>query len=155
MRRPLLTFFIASMFAGLMPLAGAQQSKADTVIRYRQGLMNVMGWNIDQLGAMVRHTGALDAKEFAMRAERLAALGPQIAEGFPKGTGSADKVAVNDAAPAIWSDAAGFQAKIDEYITETKKLLDAAKTNDDAQMRAQFRKVSDSCRGCHDMFKAD
>jgi cytochrome c556 len=155
MRRPLLTFLIASMFAALVPPAGAQQAKPDTVIRYRQGLMNVMGWNIDQLGAMVRHTGALDAREFAVRAERLAALGPQIAEGFPKGTGSADKVAVNDAAPAIWTDAAGFQTKIDEYIAGTKKLLDAAKTNDEAQMRAQFRKVSDSCRGCHDTFKAD
>jgi cytochrome c556 len=155
MRSPLLTLFIASVLAGLIPAVSAQQSKADTVIRYRQGLMNVMGWNIDQLGAMVRHTGALDAKEFALRAERLAALGPQIAEGFPKGTGSADKAAMNDAAPAIWSDATGFQAKIDEYMGETKKLLDAAKANDDAQMRAQYRKVSDSCRGCHDTFKAD
>ena len=93
--------------------------------------MAVMGWNSDQLGAMVRHTGPLDAKEFLLRAERLAAYGPQMAEGFPKGSGGSDKVAVNDAAPEIWTDAAGFQAKIDSYTAESKKLVDAAKSGDE------------------------
>ena len=145
----------AAIAAALASVAAAQQAKPDTAIRYRQGVMNAMAWNFDQLAAMVRHTGALDAKEFSLRAERLAAFGPQILEGFPKGSGSADKVAVNDAAPAIWSDAAGFQAKLDEYSTESRKLVEAAKSGDDTQMRTQFRKVSDSCRGCHDTFKAD
>ena len=65
------------LILGLTCLAGVAgaQTKPDTAIRYRQGVMNVMGWNFDQLGAVVRHTGALDAKEFALRAERLAALG--------------------------------------------------------------------------------
>jgi len=131
------------------------QSKADTAIRYRQGVMAVADWNFSRLGAVVHQTGALDAKEFALRAERLAALGPQIAEGFPAGSGSADKVAVNDAAPEIWSDAAGFKARIDEYIAESKKLVDVAKSGDEAQMKAQFRKVTDSCKGCHDKYKSD
>ena len=155
MRHPLSTLVIAAACAaGVVPIAAAQ-SKADTAIRYRQGLMNVIGWNFDQLGAVVRHTGTLDTKEFALRAERLAALGPQIAEGFPAGSGSADKVAVNDAAPEIWSDAAGFQAKLDAYIAESKKLAESAKSGDEAQMKAQFRKVSDSCKACHDKYKAD
>ena len=145
---------VAATAACLVSVAFAQ-TKADITIRYRQGLMNVMDWNLEQLGAVARHTGALDPKEFALRAERLATFGAQIAEGFPKGTGSVDKVAVNDAAAEIWSDAAGFQAKIDAYIAESKKLVDASKSGDEAQMKAQFRKVSDSCKSCHDTYKAD
>lgn len=154
MRHPSPKFIAAALAACLVPAAFAQ-SKADTAVRYRQGVMAVMDWNLNELGAVVRHTGALDSKEFALRAERLAALGPQIAEGFPKGSGSADKVAVNDAAPEIWSDAAGFQAKVDAYIAESRKLVETAKSADEAQMKAQFRKVSDSCKSCHDTYKAD
>src|SRR3982751_3180123 len=116
MRHTFPTLAVAAFIACAAASAAQAQSKPDSAIRYRQGLMHVMGWNFDQLGAVVHHTGALDTKEFALRAARLAELGPQIAEGFPPGSGSADKVAVNDAAAEIWTDAAGFQAKIDDYL---------------------------------------
>src|SRR6476661_8306633 len=124
MRRPLPTLAIAALIACAASCVANAQSKPDSAIRYRQGLMHVMGWNFDLLGAVVYHTGELDTKEFALRATRLAESGPQIAEGFPQGSGSADKVAVNDAAAEIWSDAAGFQAKIDDYLAASKKLVE-------------------------------
>jgi cytochrome c556 len=145
--------FATAAISSLATIAIAQQ-RPDAAIHYRQGLMAVMGWNFDQLGAAVRHTGTLDAKEVALRAERLAAFGPQMLEGFPK-PGAADKGAVTDAAPAIWSDAAGFQTQVDAYIAESKKFVDAAKSGDDAQIKAQFRKLSEACKACHDKYKAD
>ena len=149
-------YWILATGLACLASAASAQTKPDDAIRFRQGLMAVMTWNSDQLGAMVRHTGTpLDAKEFVLRAERLGAYGTQMAEGFPKGSGSADKVAVNDAAPEIWSDAAGFQARIDAYISESKKLVEAGKSGDEAQMKAQYRKVVDACKGCHDAYKAD
>jgi cytochrome c556 len=155
MRQPLPTLAIAVFVAFGASSAADAQSKADNAIRYRQGLMHVMGWNFDLLGGVVHHTGALDTKEFALRATRLAELGPQIAEGFPPGSGSADKVAVNDAAAEIWTDAPGFQAKIDDYLAASKKLVETAKSGDEAQMKTQFREVTGSCKGCHDKYKAD
>jgi len=147
-------WILATVVCACLTTVSLAQTRPDAAVRYRQGLMAVMGWNFDLLGAAVRRSGALDAKEFTLHAERLAAFGPQMLEGFPKPT-DAGKGAVTDAGPEIWSDAAGFQAKIDEYIAESKKLVEAAKSGDDAQMRAQYRKVSDSCRTCHDKFKAD
>ena len=61
MRHPLPKLVAAALAACLVSMAFAQ-TKADTTIRYRQGLMNVMGWNFEQLGAVVRHTGTLDTK---------------------------------------------------------------------------------------------
>jgi cytochrome c556 len=153
MRRPHWIFAIAAI-GSLATAAAIAQQRPDAAIHYRQGLMAVMGWNFDLLGAAVRHTGALDTKEIVLRAERLAQLGPQMAEGFPKPT-PAQKGAVTDAAPEIWSDAAGFQAQVDAYVAESKKLVDVAKSADDAQIKAQFRKVSDACKACHDKYKSD
>jgi len=144
---------LATIVAACIASIAAAQSRPDAAVHYRQGLMAVIGWNFDLLGATVRHTGPLDAKEFALRAERLAAYGPQMLEGFPKP--AADSKAVTDAGPAIWSDAAGFQAQIDAYIAESRKLVESAKSGDEAQMKAQFRKLSDTCKACHDKYKSD
>ena len=151
MSRPhrILATVILSCIAG----GAAAQSRPDAAIRYRQGVMAVMGWNFELLGTMVRR-GPFDAKQFAQRAERLAALGAQIAEGFPKPADDG-KGAVTDAAREIWTDATGFQARIDAYIAESSKLVDAARSGDEAQMKAQFRKLSDTCKGCHDTYKGD
>ena len=152
MRRSLWTIAIPLAVVALAASA-AGPARTDPV-RFRQGLMAAMGWNADALGDTVRRTGALDVKEFTLRAERLAAFGPQIAEGFPKPDGG-DKGPVSDAAPEIWSDAAGFKAKIDAYLTASQKLVDVAKSGDEAQMKNQYRNVMSSCRGCHDTYKGD
>jgi cytochrome c556 len=146
------TVITCAALASVAALA-AGPTRTDPV-QFRQGVMAVMGWNADALGDVVRRTGALDAKEFAQRAERLEALGPQIAEGFPK-PGPADKGTVTDASAEIWSDAAGFQAKIDAYLTASKKLVEVAKSGDEAQMKTQYRNVMSACRGCHDKYKGD
>ena len=151
MRR--LPWITAIPFAAAALAASAGPARTDPV-QFRQGLMAVMGWNADALGDVVRRAGALDAKEFALRAERLAAAGPQIAEGFPKPDAGA-KGPVSDASPEIWSDAAGFKAKIDAYLAASQKLVDAAKSGDETQMKNQYRNVMSSCRGCHDAYKGD
>lgn len=148
------TWTIAIPFAvAALTAAAAGPTRTDPV-RFRQGLMAAMGWNADALGDTVRRSGALDTKEVALRAERLAAFGPQIAEGFPKPE-AGDKGPVTDAAPEIWSDAAGFKSKIDGYLAASQKLVEAAKSGDEAQMKTQYRNVMSSCRACHDTYKAD
>jgi len=151
--RRLSRILAVSLAAAAFSAAAAGPTRTDPV-RFRQGLMAAMGWNADALGDAVRRAGALDAKEITLRAERLAAFGAQIAEGFPK-PAAGDKGPVTDAAPEIWSDAAGFQAKIDAYLAASQKLVDVAKSGDEAQMKSQYRNVMSSCRSCHDTYKAD
>ena len=137
----------------LLAFASADaQQKPDAAIRYRQGLMAAMDWNFQPLAAMTRGRTPFDAKEFALRTERLAAYGPQLLEGFPKGS---DKGGVTDAGAAIWKDFAGFTAKVNAYIAESNKLAESAKTGDEVQMKTQLRKVDDACKSCHDAYKAD
>ncbi|HZP66518.1 MAG TPA: cytochrome c [Rudaea sp.] len=143
---------LALCLAAVGAAAASAQTKPDAAIRYRQGLMAAMGWNVDQLGANLRSAGGPDLKDAATRAERLAAFAPQIAEGFPKGS---DKGAVTDAGPEIWSDAAGFQAALDDYAAASKKFADVVKSGDAAAIKDTYRKVVASCKACHDKYKAD
>jgi len=132
--------------------AAHTHQKAEEVIHYRQSVMGLMGWNFAPLGAMVKDKAPWDAKEFALRAGRLEALAPQIAEGFTKGS---DTGAETDAKAEIWTDFEDFQAKLEDYIAEAKALDEAAKTGDEAKMREQFKKTAAACKACHDKYKAD
>ena len=142
---------VVAFAAGVCTNAAAQH-KPEAVIRYRQSAMDLIGWNFSPLSAMVKGKRDWDAKEFALRADRLAALAPQIQEGFTKGS---DKGAETDAKPEIWKNPEDFQAKVNDLVNESKALSDIAKNGDEAKTKEQFKKLAGACGSCHDKYKAD
>ena len=130
----------------------AAAHKPEDVIHYRQSAMTLVGWNFGPLSAMVKGKVVWDAREFALHADRLAQLAPQVPEGFAKGS---DKGAETDAKPAIWANPDDFQSKANDFISEARALSDVAKDGDEAKMKEQFRKLAGACKACHDKYKAD
>ena len=128
------------------------QHKPEAVIHYRQSAMTLIGWNFGQLSAMVKGKLAWDAKEFALRSERIAQLAPQIPEGFAKGS---DKGAETDAKAEIWANPEDFQNKITDLVNASKALADVAKSSDEAKDKEEFKKLAGACKSCHDKYKAD
>jgi len=135
--------FAAAVFA---------QKKPENVIHYRQSVMDMIGWNFGPLGAMVKGKTAFDAKEFAVRAQRLEFLGPQMLEGFEDGS---DKGAETDAKAEIWTDFDDFEAKVNDYVAESRTLNEIAKTGDEVKMKEQFKKTAGACKACHDKYRAE
>jgi cytochrome c556 len=131
---------------------GPDKIRPEKVIRYRQSAMDMVGWNFSPLGAMVKGKTPFDAKEFSRRADRLEFLGPQLLEGFSKGS---DTGAETDAKPEIWTDFDNFQALLNDYVNESKKLADVARNGSEADMKEQFRKTAESCKACHDKYRAE
>jgi cytochrome c556 len=132
--------------------AGTDKVKPEKVIRYRQSAMAMIGWNFSPLGAMVKGKTPFDAKEFSRRADRLDFLGPQLLEGFPKGS---DSGAETDAKAEIWTDFEDFRAMLDAYVNESRKLAEVARNGSEADMKEQFRKTAESCKTCHDKYRAE
>lgn len=128
------------------------QAKPEDVIRYRKAQYTVLLWNWMPLNAMVRDRIPFDAAEFARRAARVAAVAPQLLEGFAEGSGEG---APTDAKPEIWKDFADFSAKMKDFERESASLAEVAKGGDEAAMRAQFAKVGGACKACHDVYKAE
>lgn len=143
--------FIAIAAASLA-LPAAAQHKPEQVIHYRQSAMTMIGWNFGTLAAMVKGKTAWDAQEFALRADRIAGLAPQVLEGFAKGS---DKGATTDAKPGIWTHFDDFKFKYDDLLTQSKALSETAHGGDAAAMKEQFKKTAEACKACHEKYKAE
>lgn len=133
-------------------LPATAQHKPEQVIHYRQSAMTMIGWNFGTLAAMVKGKTAWDAQEFALRADRISSLAPQVLEGFVKGS---DKGATTDAKPGIWTNFDDFKSKYDDLLTQSKALSEAAHGGDAAAMKEQFKKTAEACKACHEKYKAD
>lgn len=126
--------------------------KPETAIHYRQAAYTLIGWNFGPMVQMVRGKSPWDAAAFARHAERVAFIAPQLLEGFPEGSGSG---AETEARPEIWTDAAGFKSKMDDFVRESKQLAEVARTGDEAKTKEQFKATAGTCKACHDRYRAD
>lgn len=130
--------------------AAAAAVKPETAIHYRQSVYTMMGWNFAPLAQMVKGKEPWDATAFALHADRIAFLTPQLLEGFPQGS---DQGAETEAKPEIWKNMDDFKSKMNDLVRESKALSDVAKTGDEAKMREQFKKTAGACKSCHDKYR--
>ena len=145
------TIALSCLLAGAVP-AAAYAADADKSIKYRRGVFQVIVWDFGPMGAMVKGKIPFDKAAFARHAERVAAMGPRIVEGFGKGTEKGD--VASRAKPEIWSDRDGFEAAAQRLIDESKKLASVAAGGDESAMKKQFAATGKSCKGCHDDYRA-
>lgn len=141
-----------AILACAIALPAVAQHKPEQVIHYRQAAMMMIGWNFGALAAMVKGKTTWDAQEFALRADRIAGLAPQVLEGFAKGSA---KGATTDAKPGIWTHFDDFKVKYDDLVSQSKALSDAAHGGDESAMKEQFKKTAEACKACHEKYKAD
>jgi cytochrome c556 len=83
--------------------------------------------------------------ELATRAERIAELNKQFATMFPPGSDKGDTLA----APAIWTDRAGFEAANKASVDAALKMAALAKAGDRAALADQYRAMGGTCGACH------
>lgn len=147
-----LALILLPLCASLLSTSTFAQTKPEDAIKYRRSVYTVLLWNWMPMNAMVRGRIAFDAQEFARRAERVAALAPQLLEGFPEGS---DTGATTEAKPEIWANFEDFSAKMKDLETESAALAVIAKGGDEAAIKEQFAKTGGACKACHDKYKAD
>ena len=83
--------------------------------------------------------------------DRVAALAPQLLEGFPAGSGTG---ATTGAKPEIWTSMDDFKAKMDEFVKQSQALADVAKGGDEAKIKDQFGKTAQACKSCHEKYRS-
>jgi cytochrome c556 len=140
----------AGIAAALVSAIAAAAVKPETAIHYRQSVYTMIGWNFMPMVEMIRNKAPWDGKAFALHADRVAALAPQLLEGFPEGS---DKGAETEAKPEIWKSMDDFKSKLDDLVRESKALADVAKAGDEAKTRDQFKKTAGTCKACHDKYR--
>ena len=134
---------------GLVAVLGMGPAVAADPAVDRQAMMKNVGAAMRVAAGMVKGKIPYEAlaAELAMRTMSSTALGyPAM---FPAGSESG---ADTEAAPAIWSNAAGFATASAKFAADAGKAAEAAKGGADA-FKAAFGAVAQNCKACHQDFR--
>ena len=140
----------AAVVAAFSTAVIAQEMKADRAIKYRQGILQAIGWNMGVLGGMAKGEVPYDKDKSIRAATFVSELAQMPWDGFVPGS---DTGAPTKAKPEIWKDKAKFDKLAKDMQAETLKLVAAAKTGDVAQLRTAVGATGKSCSNCHDDFR--
>lgn len=132
--------------------AGAQETRTEQVVKYRQAMYRILGANFAPLGNMASGRQPFDPGEFATRAERVNFVATMLYEGFPK---EATTGVPSKARPEIWQDRAEFDELLTALQARTAELVQAARTEDAAKIRPAFAAAARACKNCHDRFRLE
>lgn len=135
----------------------ADTEKNDKAIDYRQNALSVMAWQMGPLGAMAKGDIDYDAEEFELRANNLAAVAGLPWEGFVEGSfrgGDYSDDIKTDALAKISDNMDDFHSRAEDLVTQTTTLAELSTGDDFGAMRKQLGKVGQTCKGCHDNYRA-
>jgi cytochrome c556 len=133
-------------------LAQGQPTKGEQLLKYRKAVYQSIAWNFGPMGAMAQGKAPFDAAEFAMRAGRVAALTPMLAESY---AAESQGVAGSKAKPELWASRADFDAKMKDLVERSAALAKVASGGDEVKSKAAFFDAANTCKACHDKYKAD
>jgi cytochrome c556 len=127
------------------------QVQPKEAVHYRKAAFTTLVWNWMPLVNMVRGKTPYDKASFEKHATRVAFIATTLQEGFVPNSA----IGKSEAKPEIWKNWTDFQAKSKALEVESAALSSVAKNGDFEKIKAQFKKVGDTCKACHDLYKAD
>jgi len=132
---------------GFSMSAGAQFAKIDDAIKYRQSAMFIQSQHVARLGAMAGGRVPYDAAAAVANAEVVAEISKLPWAGFGPGTEG------GKAKPEIWQEPAKFKELNERLMSDTQKLLVAAKAGNLDALKAAMDPLGETCKTCHDTFR--
>ena len=147
-----LATIVAATACTLLALpASAQFAKAEDAIKYRQSTLFVIGQHFGRLGAMAQGKVPFDAKVAQENADIVASLAKLPWAGFGPGS---EKGAPTKAKEEIWLEPEKFKEHADKLVAESAKLAAATKTGTLESLKTAFGATANSCKSCHDAYRA-
>ena len=131
--------------------AAAQFAKAEDAINYRQSAFAVLGHHFGRLGAMANGKMPYDAAVAAADGDVIAAVSALPFTGFVPGTEKGHGTKVR---PQAWMELPKVKEMEQKMITEVGKVSVAAKSGNLDQLKAAFGPASQTCKACHDNYRA-
>jgi cytochrome c556 len=145
-------FFAAVALTVTISAIAQQAPKPENIIKWRQSVYQVLAWNSNRIKANV--DGQFNRDEVVRAANSTAAiansgLGGLYAPGTEQGKGWHDTAAK----PEIFKDGKKVGDLATNFIHEANELAKIAANGDQAAVKAQFGKLGQACKACHDDYK--
>jgi cytochrome c556 len=133
------------------------QAKPEDQIKWRQSGYAFMAWNMGKLkGMLVENPASFNKEQVAAAANAIQAIansgmGALYAPGTDKGAGWKE----TRVKPELFTDKEGVGKVAVAFNKEANELAKVAAGGDAAAIKAQFGKVGEACKACHDKFRKD
>lgn len=134
--------------ATLTIAACSSKTQTPNDVQTRQDIMQDWRMSGDIMKGMIEKPETFDAKAFKEQAD---AIKTSTAHVWTHFANEADKGGSQD---TVWTDAAGFKAKADEFNAAVDALATAAaNAQTPADVEAAFGKMGETCGSCHKAYK--
>jgi cytochrome c556 len=130
--------------------AHAQFAKPEDAVKYRQSALALIGNHAARINAQLK-SGNPNLPAIQSSAALMETLSRLPFEAFTPGS---DMVANTKAKPEIWKDTARFKELAEKMQAGVSKLAATAKGGDVKAIQTQFGAVGQSCKNCHDDYRA-
>jgi cytochrome c556 len=138
---------LALAAALVLALGGVARAQGIDPIETRQTGLDLLAGTFAGVKAVVTANGDVKSLEGAGKAiHRWGALFPSL---FPAGSDKGN----TKAAPAIWTDTAGFQKDAMALSTAGDNLATAAKAGDATAVAAAYKEIGEACGACHKEYR--
>jgi cytochrome c556 len=141
------------LLAGACAAASAQQTpKPETLIKWRQSAFQVLAWNSGRIKASL--DAGYNREEVAKSAAIIASLANgSLGELFPAGTETGKGWHDTTVKPALFTDGKRTAELAGNFAKEATALQAAASTGEVDAVRAQYARLGQTCKACHDAFR--
>jgi cytochrome c556 len=151
MKKNIILALLATIVAG----SALAQAKPEAAIKYRQAGYVYMAWNMSKLKTLLETPEAFNKDQAIAAANTIQAIansgmGALYVPGSDKGKGFEPTRAKAE----IFTDKEGVGKVAVAFNKEANELAKVAATGDAAALKVQLGKVGETCKGCHDKFRA-
>ena len=147
---------MAAAALSLVVLSGAAlaQVKPEDAITFRQSGYKFMAWNMGRIKANL--DGQFNKDEVIQAANVIQAIansgmGKLYLPGTDKGKGWKD----TEVKPELFTDKEGVGKVAKAFNEAANEMAKVAASGDAAAVKAQFGKLGESCKGCHEKYRVD
>jgi cytochrome c556 len=155
MNKKTISFLVAGTLLAAAGAASAQViGKMEDQIRWRQSAYHTMAWSMARIKANVE--GTYNKDQVAEAANVIQALanskmGALYQPGSDKGKGWKDTRLKS----AFFTDKETLGKVAGNFGQQANEMAKVAATGDAAAVKAQFGKLGEACKGCHDKFREE
>lgn len=151
MRQPLAASLLALLLAAPAAAQDAVTPDVADPISLRRVAMQQVGAGMGALGAMAKREIPFEPAVAALALRTMLAAASGYGMLFPEGT---EEGGGSRAAPAIWSDRAGFDAAWAKFLSDLDTTVAAPPTDLEA-LAATMGVVGANCRACHEDYRVE
>lgn len=130
--------------------AQAQFAKPEDAVKYRQSAFALMGAHMGRINAQLK-TDKPDMQSIQSSAALIETLSKLPYEAFVPGS---ESIGNTKAKPEVFKDTAKIKELAEKMQGEVTKLASTSRGGDAKAIQAQFGAVGQSCKACHDDYRA-